>query len=152
MASLPDSPPQLTKHEQSMTSALGISGRERVGDQQINRQASMNSSAQQMQPFTNEIYELSSILISKSLVSIFCFLNPNDLTTYLNSVKNRIVGTRFSSRAIENQYCKDKTLSVQQKSIITQILTSPILSPFYFYCLALKKSGWYESAHKNLVE
>ena len=125
--------------EQSMTSILGIPGTDYPGTQTISRQIGPNSGLQQSTTFNNETRELSSMYISKSLISIFCFLNPGGLKQYFNNLK-----TRISTRTITNKYCNINKTSLQQRKI-NNLLQSPVKTPLYMYCLLiniLKSEGY----------
>ena len=122
-------PPPSLDQEQSMTSILGIPGTDYPGTQTISRQVGPNSRLQDRITFNSETRELSSMYISKSLISIFCFLNPGGLKQFFNNFK-----TRISTRTITSKYCDINKTSLQQRKI-NNLLQSPVKTPLYMYCL-----------------
>ncbi len=113
--------------QQSMTSTLSIPGTQVPGDEIISKNPDWNNPKQNVLSFRDQTYELSSMYIARSLISIFCFLSPKVLSVFYSFLKKR-----FSTRTITNKYCISNKTKTQQREI-NSLLQSPVETTKFLY-------------------
>jgi len=88
-----------------------------------------------------DIYEeLSSMYLSKTLISIFCFLSPEIQENMMSRIMNVVNKQRTSNRVIDKKYCITEKTNVQKSEIddlLQKIITTSFniwgQGPFYLW-------------------
>ena len=104
------------KRQDSITSMLNLSGEKNPVEDK-----------------DKDIYEeLSSMYLSKTLISIFCFLSPEIQENMMSRIMNVVNKQRTSNRFIDKKYCITEKTNVQ-KSEIDDLLQKFITTSFNIY-------------------